>query len=262
MTALTAAAPHFTDRQLADFHATGVVRLGRVIDDGEVAGLRQRIDDIMLGKQAFAGMMQLDSDSGHYGDMPAQTAGHKGATLNYRKIEGLEADPLFLAYLRKPLIRSLATRILGPEVSIFRSMFMNKPAGKGTILPWHQDGGTGWNLTGDPLVTIWLALDPATRDNGCVQVIPGSHRLGLLSERGHTITAEQEAEHCRPERHELLELQAGEAVLVHNWVLHASGTNPSGMSRRAFSVCLMDAAICSRGQQQFPKLFGGDSLAG
>ena len=203
MTALTAAAPHFTDRQLADFHATGVVRLGGVIDDSELAALRQRIDDIMLGKKTFAGMMQLDSDSGNYGDMPAQSAGHKGATLNYRKIEGLEADPLFLAYLRKPLIRSLATRILGPDVSIYRSMFMNKPAGKGTILPWHQDGGTGWNLTGNPLVTIWLALDPATRDNGCVQVIPGSHHLGLLSERGHTITAEQEAEHCRRERHEL-----------------------------------------------------------
>jgi hypothetical protein len=262
MTALTATAPHFTDQQLAEFHATGVVRLGRVISDRELTDLRQRIDDIMLGRQAFSGMMQLDSDTGQYGDIPAQTAGHKGATLNYRKIEGLEADPLFFACMTSPLFRSIATRILGPEVSIYRSMFMNKPAGKGTVLPWHQDGGTNWNLTGDPLVTIWLALDPATKDNGCVQVIPGSHRLGLLSEYGHTITAEQEAQYCPPERQELLELQPGEAVLLHNWVLHASGTNPSGMSRRAFSLCLMDAAIRSRGQQQYPKLFGGNSLAG
>ena len=257
-------AAHFTDAQLEAFQATGVVRLGRVIDDAELAGLRQRIDAIMLGDVPFSGMMQLDSASGNYGDMPAQTAGHKGATLAYRKIEGLEADPRFLAYLRKSLIRDLATRILGPDVAIYRSMFMNKPAGQGTVLPWHQDGGTNWNLTGDPLVTIWLALDPATRDNGCVQVIPGSHHLGLLSERGHTITAEQEAEHCSPAQRELLELQPGEAVLLHNWVLHASGTNPSGTSRRAFSVCLMDAAIRSRDPRApgFTKLFGVGSLAG
>jgi len=262
MTTLTADAPHITDQQLATFKETGVVRLGQVISTSELEGLRQRIDDIMLGRQPFSGMMQLDSETGQYGDMPAQTAGHKGATLNYRKIEGLEADPLFLAYLSKPLIRSLATRILGPQVSIFRSMFMNKPAGKGTVLPWHQDGGSNWNLTGDPLVTIWLALDPATKENGCVQVIPGSHRLGLLSEYGHTITAEQQARYCPQERQELLQLRPGEAVLLHNWVLHASGTNSSGMSRRAFSVCLMDAAIRSRGQQQYPKLFGDESLAG
>src|SRR6478752_2672768 len=96
------AAPARTDRllseaELAAFHATGVVRLGRVVDDGELEVLRGRIDGIMLGQVPFAGMMQLDSDSGRYGDMPAQTAGHKGATLAYRKIEGLEADPLFLA---------------------------------------------------------------------------------------------------------------------------------------------------------------------
>lgn len=259
MPTLAATAPHFTDAQLAAFHATGVVRLGRVIDDSELAGLRQRIDAIMLGEVPFTGMMQLDSDTGNYGDMPAQTAGHKGATLAYRKIEGLETDPRFLAYLRSPLLRSIATRIIGPEVAIYRSMFMNKPAGKGTVLPWHQDGGTGWNLTGHPLVTIWLALDPATRANGCVQVVPGSHHLGLLSQRGHTITAAQQAEYCAPERREWLELEPGEAVLLHNWVLHASDTNSSGTSRRAFSVCLMDGAIrsCDPTAPAFPLLFSG-----
>jgi len=141
-------------------------------------------------------------------------------------------------------------------------MFMNKPAGKGTVLPWHQDGGRIWRLTGQPLLTLWLALDPATIANGCVQVVPGSHHLGLLSEHGHTITAAQQAAHCQPAQCDDLVLEPGELVLLHNLVLHASGTNASGQARRAFSVCLMDGAIRSTDADHpgFPKLFGSDAL--
>jgi len=74
------------------------------------------------------------------------------------------------------------------DISAFRAMFMNKPARKGTLLPWHQDGGEGWGLDRDPLATLWTALDPATVSNGCVQIIPGSHKLGLLSKRSKNIT--------------------------------------------------------------------------
>ena len=71
-------------------------------------------------------------------------------------------------------------------------MVMSKPAGPdggGTPLPWHQDGGDWWALDRDPLTFVWLALSPATRENGAVQVVRGSHRRGLLSRRGHTLSA-------------------------------------------------------------------------
>jgi len=252
-----------TDDEEARFHATGVVRLGRVVDDDELAALRGRIDDIMLGRVRYEGMMmQLDSDSGRYDDMPAQTPGFKGATLAYRKIEQLELDPIFRRYLQGPLIRSIATRLIGPEVAIYRSMFMNKPAGKGTVLPWHQDGGRIWRLTGQPLITLWLALDPATRANGCVRIVPGSHRLGLLSEYGHTISADQQRVHCPLEACEDLILEPGELVLLHNLVLHASDINTSGQPRRAFSACLMDAAIrcIDADHPGYPRWFGAGAL--
>lgn len=75
----------------------------------------------------------------------------------------------------------MRARAYSEEVPIaaFRAMFMNKPARAGTLLPWHQDR---WSyLDRDPLLTVWTALDPATQANDCVQVIPGSHRLGLLN---------------------------------------------------------------------------------
>ena len=116
--------------------------------------------------------------------------------------------------------------------------------------------------TMNPLITVWTALDDATVENGCMQVIPGSHKLGLLSERGHTITPEQEAEHCRDEQSAYLEAPAGTAILLHNWLLHRSGINTIDRPRRAFSVCYMDAATrhVRSPKHRFPAVFGDGAL--
>ena len=97
--------------------------------------------------------------------------------------------------------------------------------------------------------------------NGCVQVVPGTHALGLLSKQGHVISAEHERLHASDEQAAYLELKAGEVVALHNHLLHRSGVNGTDRSRRGFSVCYMDAAIHrvtdGRG---FPVVFGEDSL--
>jgi len=205
---------------------------------------------------------QLDSQSGEYGDLWKNAAGFQGPTLNYRKIQDLERDPVFLAYIQHPCFRELTRALVAEEISVFRAMFMNKPALRGTELPYHQDGGSQWGLDRERFVTVWTALDDATVENGCVQVIPGSHRLGLLSERGHTITPEQEARYCRDEESLFLEVKAGEAVLLHNYLLHRSGVNTIERPRRAFSVVYMDAATRRvKDGGAFPRVFGAGAPA-
>jgi hypothetical protein len=225
--------------------------------------LRQRIDDLMLGRLPNDGIyFQLDSETGDYGGLKFGDGSWAGPTLNYRKIEKLERDPLFLEYLQHPRFREITEAVYGPDVSLYRAMFMNKPAGRGTVLPYHQDGGTQWRLTHDPVMTVWTALDDATIAKGCMQVIPGSHRLGLLSEHGHTITPEQEAQYARDEDSVYLEAEAGEAILLHNLLLHRSGVNREESPRRAFSVCYMDAATRSTTDgRSFPQIFGEGALA-
>lgn len=249
-----------TEAQWQQYERDGYLKLGRLLDDHELAALQQRIDDIMLGRAPVDYnrlLMQLDSETGRYEDAGAQTRGFKGPTLNYRKIQELEADDLFLAYVSRPIFREICRRVYGDDVPIatFRAMFMNKPARKGTFLPWHQDR---WNfLHRDPLITVWTALDPATIANGCVQVIPGSHKLGLINP-SHTagfLTPEQVAQHCPPEKVIYLELAPGEVVLLHNWLLHASDVNKTDIPRRAFSVCYMDARTVSTTGEQFPVVF-------
>jgi hypothetical protein len=240
------------------YEQDGFLRLGRTLDEAALAGLSERIDDYMLGRRREDGlMMQLDL-GGDYGAMAPMTLGFKGPRLDYRKIEGLERDERFLAFMRHPCFRAVCARVYGAgaPVSAFRAMFMNKPAGKGTVLPWHQDGGGIWDLDRDPLVTSWTALDDATIENGCVEVVPGSHRLGLLSAHGHTISAEQIDAYCAAERVVHLEVKAGESVLLHNWTLHRSGINRTSNSRRAFSVCYMDGRTRRKGDGlAFPEVF-------
>lgn len=239
----------------------GYVRLGQVASPEQLEALQERMDAIMLGRAPNDTIwFQLDSETGNYDDVKGGGA-WMGPTLAYRKIEKLENDPLFLAYIQHPLFREITRDLIGEDISIFRAMFMNKPAQRGTYLPYHQDAGSQWGLDRDPYVTIWTALDDATIANGCVQIIPGSHKLGLLSERGHTITPEQEAQYCREEDSLFLEAKAGEVFLLHNLLLHRSGINRTDCPRRAFSVVYMDAAtrdVTGKGRK-FTVVFGKDA---
>ena len=259
--------PFISDEQWFEYFKRGYLRLGRLLSDAQVTALCQRIDDIMLGRAAIDYerlTMQLDPSAAEadYANAGEFSRGFKGATLGYRKIQELQYDPLFLTHIQRPEFRSICAEVYGAHtpVACFRAMFMNKPAGRGTDLGWHQDR---WSiLDRDPLVTVYTALDPATRENGCLRVIPGSHRRGVINTAnvaGH-LTREQVREHCRPEDEVFLEMDGGEVYLLHNWTLHASGTNRSGGPRRAFSVCYMDARTVSTRGDRFSVVFGDGAL--
>lgn len=236
---------HFTPDDWAAFDAEGYLRLGKVADEAMLAAMQRRIDEIMMGKANVdydRMLMQVDSADGAYESAGPQTRGFKGATLNYRKIEQLENDTVFRTYMTLPIFEEAARRFYGDiAISAFRAMFMNKPATRGTELPLHQDR---WRaLDRDPLITIYTALDAATVDNGCVELIPGTHHELLNPEHpSGFLTAGMAAAYRDDPRRMALTLDAGEVVLLHNWTLHASGVNRTKAPRRAFSVCLMDAA--------------------
>ena len=231
-----------TEKQWDDYARDGFLHLGKVLEPEELEALKQRADDLALGNVRNPDVqMQLDT-GGAYDELAPIVPDFERGTVLYRKIQGLETDEIFSRLVRNPLFLEVCARQYGPHapVSIFRAMVMNKPAGQGTVLPWHQDGGAVWALDRDPLVTIWVALDPATRANGCVEIVPGTQHLGLLSAYGSTITDEDAARHCPADSVQPLEVEAGHAVLLHNWLIHRSGVNPSPVPRRAFTACYMD----------------------
>ncbi len=253
-----------TTEQWEHFWENGYVRIGQVASDVEFAQLQQRMDDIMLGKAPLDYekiMMQLDREPGKHSPGP-QSKGHKGATLLYRKIQNLELDPYFLRYLQKPIFREVCAKIYGENAPIacFRAMFMNKPAGEGTYLVWHQDRWT--DLERDPQITIYTALDTATVENGCVHIIPKSHHALINPSHGSGFLSQEQIDDIVAKSTPVpLQLKAGEVVLLHNWLLHSSGTNQTRIPRRAFSVCYMHGETQSRHGTTFTRVFGAGALS-
>jgi Phytanoyl-CoA dioxygenase (PhyH) len=252
-------APAISDQQWWSYFVEGWLPLGELLSADEVTALRTRVDNLALGRVDNAAVEIQRDTGGRYEDLPEATGSVGRGTLLYRKVQGLETDDLFSAVLHRPIFAEIATHHYGRHapVSLFRAMVMNKPAGQGTVLPWHQDGGDVWALDRDPLVTIWIALDPATVDNGCVEVIPRSHRLGLLRATGSTISAGNATQYCSAELVHPLEMPAGHGVLIHNWLIHRSGVNPTGVPRRAFTACYLDGR--TRGTltgQHYPCIIG------
>jgi hypothetical protein len=253
-----------TEDEWASYEREGYVRPGRVIDDEELALLGQRIDDVMLGTADIdyeRTAMQLDSDPERGGKPGPQSKGHKGATLAYRKIQDLEYDEAYLAYMQKPLMRHICGRIYpgAKSIACFRAMFMNKPANEGTELQWHQDRWS--DLDRDPEITLWAALNDSTIANGCIKIIPKSHGKLLNSDHGSGFLNQEQMDLLIAENEpKYLELKAGEGVLLHNWMLHSSEINSTDTPRRAFSVCYMDGATVSSRGNQFPMIFGEGAL--
>jgi len=247
------------EHQWNEFHRDGFMHLGKVLELDEIGELKERADELALGNAVNPSVqMQLDT-GGAYDALPGAVAKFEAGTLLYRKIQGLESDDLFARLIRQPVFQEVCAQTYGKHasISIFRAMVMNKPAGQGTRLPWHQDGGHVWQLDRDPLVTIWVALDAATVANGCMEAIPGSHHLGLLSLFGSTLKDEHVAIYCPSERIHALEVPAGHAILLHNWLIHRSGINPSSSPRRAFTMCCMDARTRSvLTGNHFPVVYG------
>lgn len=239
---------------LADFAAQGYARLGRVIADDALAALRARADDLMLGRLTYPGLFfQRDTATGLYGDLE-YGKGYQGPTLNYRKIEKLEKDPLFSAWINNPFFAQIAAAAIGGPISIYRAVLFNKARQGGSLLPFHQDGGTYWGLDRDPVLQIWTALDDVPEESGCVELVPGSHKAGFATPLGGVIPADVVK---RREGEPLLRLPArrGECLLIHTQVWHRSGLNRTDAPRRALTVCYMSAETRCLRKKRAPRQF-------
>ena len=238
---------------LASFREHGFARIERFTDDATLAALRTRADEVMLGRVRYDGLFfQHDSDSGRYQDLTLGE-GWRGPSLDYRKVEKLERDPLFLAWIEHPVFEQVARALIDDEVVLYRSVLWTKGARGGTELPWHQDGGNFWGVDRDPTLQIWTAIDDAPIEAGCVEVVAGTHARGLATPLGGVIpdeiTAGAEAKST------LLPARAGDVLLIHNHVWHRSGRNVTGVPRRAFSVCYMSASTRCVRKKRAPRVF-------
>jgi ectoine hydroxylase-related dioxygenase (phytanoyl-CoA dioxygenase family) len=138
-------------------------------------------------------------------------------------------SPLLREIARLPAVVDVLTAVIGPNVKMMQSMLFIKAPGK-PGQAWHQD--ESHIPTRDrSLTAVWIALDDATAENGCLWVIPGSHRAGVLhpvrDQRDPRFDQTPEAHGFEPSDREAVpvELPAGSALVFSGYLLHRSLPN-------------------------------------
>ena len=92
----------------------------------------------------------------------------------------LAFDTWYLTVARIPEILDMVSQVIGDDIALWNSSFFAKPPRVGSKTPWHQDGEY-WPIRPLATCTVWIAIDASTTENGCLRVIPGSHRSKSLA---------------------------------------------------------------------------------
>lgn len=142
-------------------------------------------------------------------------------------------DPFWLRLVSDARLLDLVEPLIGPDIALFASHYICKPGGDGLPVLWHQDGSY-WPLEPMEVITAWLAVDDSDTENGCMRVIPGSHRGPRLPHHPHEKKAVLHTEIAVADVDESramdVVLPRGGVSLHHPWLVH--GSNPNHSSRR------------------------------
>lgn len=160
--------------------------------------------------------------------------------------EGVRGVADFLDLARDPDIVELVSGVIGSDVVLWGCHVFCKPAGEGFETPWHQDGHY-WPIRPLANCTVWVALEPSTVLNGCLRVIPGSHRDKELHEHLHedrsdlTLNQRMVAGSFDEAAAVDIELQPGQMSLHDIYMIHGAKTNTSDQRRTGAALRYMPA---------------------
>ncbi len=214
-----------TETQIAQFHKDGYLVVRDLFTSEEVA---------LLGTIGKADE-ELNSHIAKRRDLSGGVT-----TLSISNDLG---DDIYSAIVRSRRMVDTMEMLLGDEVYHYHHKMNMKAPFVGGAWEWHQDYGYWYKngcLTPD-MASCMIAVDPANRENGCLQVIKGSHILGRIDHGkvADQTGADMERVNVALERMELVycEMGAGDAVFFHSNLLHRSDQNKSPNPRWALICC-------------------------
>lgn len=215
-----------SDDDIAQFERDGYFIARTLLDADEVA---------LLADIARADRQMADEAYGR--------ADGEGGSVKLLVKNDLATDDIYGAIVRSERVVRTMERLLGDEVYHYHNKMILKEPRVGGAWAWHQDYGY-WYDNGcllPDMASCLIAVDRATRENGCLQVLAGSHRMGRVNhvEIGDQTGADPERVAAARERFDLVycELQPGDAIFFHANLLHRSDQNTGPDPRWAFICC-------------------------
>lgn len=157
--------------------------------------------------------------------------------------EGVKGAQAFLDLARDPGILDLVESAIGPDIALWGCHMFCKAAGNGLEVPWHQDGHY-WPIRPLATCTVWIALERSDAENGCLRVVPGSHRDGVLhdhmKEDGDLALSEKINMSAFDEADAMdVVLEPGQMSLHDVYMIHGSNANRSPRRRAGLAIRYM-----------------------
>ncbi|HVC98567.1 MAG TPA: phytanoyl-CoA dioxygenase family protein [Pirellulales bacterium] len=217
-----------SDEQLETFGRDGYVAGIRVLDDEQVDRLIEELRE--LTNPAHPGNKLFYEYNSNESADPKLVLFHA--------LGAWRVTPGFHDVLWNPAFTVPASQLLQGAVRFWHDQLFCKPARHGGVVAWHQDYSY-WTRT-KPMahLTCWIGLDDATRDNGCLQYVPGSHRWNLLPITGlagdmNAVQAVLTPWQRAAFQPVAIELKRGECAFHHPLLIHGSYENRTDGPRRA-----------------------------
>jgi len=208
------------------------------MDATELAEGRAGFDE--LGYAVFRGVLDADllqEVRAHVDWLVASHPELRPEQLNYQLVRD---DPFWVRLVGEPGLLDIAEQFVGPDIALFASHYISKPPFDGRPVLWHQDGSY-WPLEPMEVVTLWLAVDDSTPENGCMRVIPRSHRLPL-----HELQPNTEVQSVLGSQIDTalvdesmavdIVLEAGDVSVHHPNIIHGSNANTSPHRRCGLTI--------------------------
>ena len=216
-----------TQDQIDFYHREGYLVVQQISTPEEIERLRGIYDRLFEARAGRADGNQFDlggtDEEGKEAVLPQ--------ILNPVKYAPELAEGLF-----RTNALAIARQLLGPDAAGIGDMAIFKPARIGAETPWHQDEAYWAEDYDFNTFSLWMPLQPATMENGCMQFVPRSHKLEVLPHHsiGHDPRVHGLEMDQTPTGAVACPLAAGGCTIHHNRMFHYAGANRSDVPRRAY----------------------------
>ncbi|MCM5663068.1 phytanoyl-CoA dioxygenase family protein [Galbibacter mesophilus] len=152
------------------------------------------------------------------------------------------SDELLFSFLMADEVLDVVEKIIGPNIGLWSSHFISKEPLTGKRTPWHEDSAywEGRFDSFDKVVTVWLAIDESSVENGCMGVVPGTHKNGFSNYKEvgtETSTFDSEISTEVDDKDVVwFELQPGQYSLHDSRIIHGAKANTSTKRRTGYTM--------------------------
>lgn len=242
------------DEEIAQFHDLGFLVIEDVFDAAQVDAALRGIIDLIDGRiPGFRGV-QFEATSRHL--LPTLSPEEKQDHV--RKLAAFVTyEPRLNALAAHPPLLALLERLMGEPPALYQDVALLKPPLVGREKPWHQDNAY-FNLPPETMVIgVWIALDEALVENGCMHIIPGSQREGPVvhwRRRDWQICDTD----VRAGEVVAVPLRPGSLLLFHGLLHHGTPPSRSARRRRAVQYHYKPESIARISGEEHKAVFGSE----